>query len=996
MESICLKLKNTIFFLFCILLFCTKSVLAQDPNGELRSLFTPLVKPAMHAPFLFEMVGHCTDEKWFDDYNTTDTNNWNNWYNVYDEMKFSAYNVNLLPNTLDLLHKAEKTITKDTIPIGIINLDFDILVDSAFAVEGEYFTWDDDNIYDVSNRTNSPYEWKSVFLGSPLVQTSDFRDVTFKISPDFIFHNSNYRFGNGAIDIESLYIDFGDGNGWQYFDHTIEQTYQVTYPRNGEYLIKFAIFQCDPYPNCGTSPIKYSQSYIEILKDELIKAPDAYLEIPGLDVAKYIGCDPTSGKKLIYLEGIDFNDSKNVHKIYSEMFENNDYRLKSLNAFNYDIYIVSWERSRIDVRENAMSVVKLIEELKKTIDVNNNEQFVIIGESMGGLIARLALNYMESDEYKVYHNPIPYEPTGEESLPINLDYNNTELMHNTRLFISLDAPQQGAYIPVSAQHAMNRIKELEYRYPALYNNGYYFPIIMMIDRCKKYYNELLQSKATKQMLIYHINGWNQLTGLNTYTTLTDKDQLYNTINAYKPNNMGMPEFCKNMTISSGLLTGQRQTNYDGNFLPANYNIATVDLDFRKRYFRLIEKKIMKLHMELKGLPEINTSGTVFNFHAELNKFTLKGCLRKLFGRNTNCGNYPDPYDEIITPSNVIPFDVVAGGSLNIFWQMTNNQFKSGLLDWFIFSYKYTINPSIGSVTGDFSYGIITPKFITFNMSTDALKFNFIPVRSAVNYMPSNYNNWETDLYAFNNSQIFSRTKFDLITGSRRTNKNPFEINGGHVAFNNNQIPNTSLPHEKILQLEIGDGNLYLDNFHLNRNSKLQINYNINLGIKNPFYEYVKPSGGSALFDNFISNNKPLVIENSFSTNLYYENNLSVDLSNCLNCILNSGYFEFQAPLPYCSAMQKTTIIDKEENSSNNSDSFKIYPNPSSDIFHIEMSDNIKYDYVIIRNSIGSEIRKLKIINSIFDLDLSEYPSGIYNVNFINSTLNNSKSIVLSK
>ena len=52
------------------------------------------------------------------------------------------------------------------------------------------------------------------------------------------------------------------------------------------------------------------------------------------------------------------------------------------------------------------------------------EKIVVIGPSMGGQIARYALAYME-------HNNLP---------------------HNTRLFISLDSPNNGATIPIGLQH----------------------------------------------------------------------------------------------------------------------------------------------------------------------------------------------------------------------------------------------------------------------------------------------------------------------------------------------------------------------------------------------------------------------------------------------------------------------------------------------------------------------------------------------------------------
>ena len=79
------------------------------------------------------------------------------------------------------------------------------------------------------------------------------------------------------------------------------------------------------------------------------------------------------------------------------------------------------------MERNAYTLVKLIQELNAQMQAANpgtTEKIVVVGPSMGGQIARYALTYMEA-------NIIP---------------------HNTRLFISLDSPNNGATIPIGLQH----------------------------------------------------------------------------------------------------------------------------------------------------------------------------------------------------------------------------------------------------------------------------------------------------------------------------------------------------------------------------------------------------------------------------------------------------------------------------------------------------------------------------------------------------------------
>lgn len=81
--------------------------------------------------------------------------------------------------------------------------------------------------------------------------------------------------------------------------------------------------------------------------------------------------------------------------------------------------------------------------VEKVIEwVNNNkvgnEQNVVIGMSMGGLVARYALRHMET----------------------------TNRIHDTKLYISHDAPHQGANLPLSLQALVRHFagETLNYRY----------------------------------------------------------------------------------------------------------------------------------------------------------------------------------------------------------------------------------------------------------------------------------------------------------------------------------------------------------------------------------------------------------------------------------------------------------------------------------------------------------------------------------------------------
>jgi hypothetical protein len=111
------------------------------------------------------------------------------------------------------------------------------------------------------------------------------------------------------------------------------------------------------------------------------------------------------------------------------------------------------------IQRNAMVFAELIQ----TINAQKvgGEELVVIGPSMGGLISRYALSYMEQNS----------------------------IAHDTRLFISFDSPHLGANIPISFQYLLNYIAEAEDNADA--------QLIV---------SSLLNTPAAKEMLVDHYLG----------------------------------------------------------------------------------------------------------------------------------------------------------------------------------------------------------------------------------------------------------------------------------------------------------------------------------------------------------------------------------------------------------------------------------------------------------------------------------------------------------
>ena len=85
-----------------------------------------------------------------------------------------------------------------------------------------------------------------------------------------------------------------------------------------------------------------------------------------------------------------------------------------------DFFVLDFDRGSWYIQINAQLLIELINRVNA---LNPQRELVVLGPSMGGLVARYALAFMES-----------------KGMP-----------HNTRLFISLDAPHRGANIPIGLQ-----------------------------------------------------------------------------------------------------------------------------------------------------------------------------------------------------------------------------------------------------------------------------------------------------------------------------------------------------------------------------------------------------------------------------------------------------------------------------------------------------------------------------------------------------------------
>lgn len=156
-------------------------------------------------------------------------------------------------------------------------------------------------------------------------------------------------------------------------------------------------------------------------------------------------------RPIVIVEGFDLDDSLGWDEMYAILNQEN--LLETLRADGFDTVVLDFTNATDPVQRNAFVIAELLSQVESTVPPQTG--VVLIGASMGGLASRYALAYLET-------NAIP---------------------HRVRTFISFDAPQTGANIPLGVQYWLD------------FFSGQSVDAAFLLSR--------LDTPAARQMLVYH-------------------------------------------------------------------------------------------------------------------------------------------------------------------------------------------------------------------------------------------------------------------------------------------------------------------------------------------------------------------------------------------------------------------------------------------------------------------------------------------------------------
>ncbi|MCX7547973.1 T9SS type A sorting domain-containing protein [Xanthomarina sp. F1114] len=500
------------------------------------------------------------------DYNEKVVNNYS-FYQAYKAIEHGDLQKRL-PSLESLKEQSKQSYFTQVIPLAILHSDFESITDQA--LQSNSVTRDSEG-YLLRTNQEPIFEKKHLTLTSPLRKSHKGLQTTFNLSEHHIFNTTNQK-------IESIAIDFNDGLGFTTV--VLNQDISIYYSEAGNKTLSFKLTLDNGEVITRQSNIKITLSNSDIFTNthrvittfnsSIVPDLSAYGEAvsyPGTgEYEIYLSDDGILDKPIFLVDGFDPGDGRDITGIYEllgftengntsnlgDLVRDEDFDVVILN---FPIYTRTEDSAVIDggvdfIERNAMLLVELINIINA--EKEGTAQNVVIGPSMGGLISRYALNYME----------------------------NQNMNHDTRLWISFDAPHLGANVPIGFQHQFNFLAFGLDDFWVLGNQN--------VEELQPIIDGMLKSSASRQMLTDqfepHITNSDGVT-FNSSLALPRAHRFKAIFDANMNNltSSGFPQQSRNVSIINGSgnnsrypdnTAGANDLNPGSRILNANINVMT--------------------------------------------------------------------------------------------------------------------------------------------------------------------------------------------------------------------------------------------------------------------------------------------------------------------------------------------------------------------------------------------------------------------------------------
>ena len=365
---------------------------------------------------------------------------------------------------------------------------------SLIYYKGNYIN-EEELIKLIENHSYSPQiNETSVFASSVFVPKINSANVTFSIDPSLFFSNNKNE-------IKSLDIDFGDGNGFRQVSLKTNEI-NIGYDCIGQKSIVIMLITEIDTLISNTVLIVKDLGYKPPEHTGIITPKQSNLKSTGTVQGGTYRYESTGDldKPVIIVEGFDILNDYSYNDLYDNWYDAGF--VQPLLDNGYDLYFLNFSNNTQSMHDNAEVVKSLIEQIND--EKAGNFDGVIIGESMGGVICRMALKEMENDN----------------------------LNHEMGLFISYDSPYKGANIPYGFQTVLR--DALDINLVELYQGWIDLFTFLGVGYTPTQISNALNSSAAKQLLVRHIKGNTDFNDMQTYLS-----------------NLGYPTHTRNIALISG-------------------------------------------------------------------------------------------------------------------------------------------------------------------------------------------------------------------------------------------------------------------------------------------------------------------------------------------------------------------------------------------------------------------------------------------------------------
>ena len=502
-----------LFFFISILLFANFAF-AQQPHVQVSKkysqIFSNLDKSQIKTGFLRDKSTAKTDWTQINSAKSQKATNSHEFRQIYFELAKSSIDHSL--SSFDqVLHKTLKSENSGIFPVSIINVDYNKLVPDAqkkglFSVKNGKFVPKSSNVFLT----------KHLFVAGVFSQ----RKYTGK---HIIFSFDQQFFVSNKQKPRYFLVDFGDGNGARKV--LLNQKVSVNYSVDGLKNISLTAVFLDKKTEKTSFSLDVKTSSMPTANETWNQTADiAYKgSYAKIDAGVFLGSGHTKiTRPVVIVDGFDPTNSRDVPEIYD--IANQQNMFNDLLANGYDAIVVNFLSGADYIQRNAFALIKVLQTINsrmKSAGTYGNK-IVLIGPSMGGLVTRYALRYME------LHN----------------------MQHNVSTWIAFDSPQKGATVPLGLQHWVRFFADVADNSDA------------------KLALDALNTPAAQQMLIYHYTSTYSGQFPNPYFS-----SFFNEINA-----MGYPQNVRRVAIINGSGYGNGQAYGPGyQLIRYHYNSWLVDI-----------------------------------------------------------------------------------------------------------------------------------------------------------------------------------------------------------------------------------------------------------------------------------------------------------------------------------------------------------------------------------------------------------------------------------